>query len=358
MAYTLSLDVSLKLRGCDIKGFLNHFFREDEDTKQHSNENIHTDLSHNNMTLVYNAETGRMEPATSREQILDAINNRLSDAIDLESGTYRNNGRTVRKDAVQCRGMILQLDPEFYKDNKDNPNAVMKSYDDLLRLAKKRYGKENIVAASVHLDETNPHMHILFTPVTADNRLSQKDFFDKKKLKEAHKEMREELRSKGYDIDMGRRTPKGAKRMTEEEYKAFKDAAKKAKELAEKEQQLEADRQHNLRLQQQVRQMASEASEKISEADNREQRLEAQKAEFEAYRASESQRLEEENQHSRQLEQQATSKLEEAEELYNKSKELHSKLMNMSDVFTEKFADDFARELGYTKKNIRKGLSM
>lgn len=339
MAYSFSFDASLKLRGCDLKGFLNHFMREDdkEKRKRHSNECINSDLSKYNMTLVYNADTGKMQPTTDSRQIMDAINRRLSDAIDLKNNTYRVTGKKVRSDAVQCRGFIMQIDPEFYKENKGNSEIIIKSFNDMLQLAKKRFGAKNIIAISAHLDETNPHCHFIMTPVTDDNRLSQKDFIDKKKLQVAHKEMREELRSKGYDIDLERRTPQNAKRLSEKDYKALKDSAKRVKELNDLENSLK---------------------QRKTQLDDEECQLDSAKGEFERFRASESQRLEAETQHSRQLAQQAENKLKEAEELYNKSKEIHSKLMNMSDVFTEKFADDFARELGYTKKNIRKGLSM
>lgn len=339
MAYSFSFDASLKLRGCDLKGFLNHFMREDdkEKKKRHSNESVNADLSTQNMTLVYNADTGKMQPAMCTQQIMDAINRRLADAIDLKSNTYLKTKKKVRQDAIQCRGFIMQIDPQFYEENKGNSEAILKSFNDMLQLAKKRYGAKNIISASVHLDETSPHMHVLFVPVTDDKRLSQKDFIDKKKLQIAHKEMREELRSKGYDIDLERRTPKGAKRLSEKDYKNLKDSAKRLKELNDFEISLK-----NRKMQ----------------IEDKEIQLDSEKGEFERFRASESQRIEAENQYIRQLEQQSTDRLQEAEELYNKSKELHGKLMNLSDVFVERYADDFARELGYTKKNLQKGLSL
>lgn len=101
-----------------------------------------------------------------------------------------------------------------------------------------------------------------------------------------------------------------------------------------------------------------EAENRLSQSKQDIEQKMAYVGEFERFRASESQRLETENQNSRLLEQQAKSKLQEAEELYNQSKELHNKLMNMSDIFTEQYADDFAYELGYTKKNIEKSLSL
>jgi len=38
-----------------------------------------------------------------------------------------------------------------------------------------KIGKENIFTAVVHLDEKTPHMHLCFTPITQDGRLSAKD---------------------------------------------------------------------------------------------------------------------------------------------------------------------------------------
>ena len=33
-----------------------------------------------------------------------------------------------------------------------------------------RYGKENIISAYVHMDESQPHMHFAFIPVTTDKK--------------------------------------------------------------------------------------------------------------------------------------------------------------------------------------------
>ena len=38
-----------------------------------------------------------------------------------------------------------------------------------------RVGERNIFAATVHLDETTPHMHLCFVPLTKDNRLTAKE---------------------------------------------------------------------------------------------------------------------------------------------------------------------------------------
>lgn len=40
---------------------------------------------------------------------------------------------------------------------------------------KQRIGEQNILSAIVHMDETSPHMHLCFCPITKDGRLCAKD---------------------------------------------------------------------------------------------------------------------------------------------------------------------------------------
>lgn len=320
MALTLSFDASLKLRGCDLKGFIKHFLREDDETKQHSNAQIDARRTQNNMTLVYDAETEKMKPTRNPEAIMDAVNNRLSDAIDLQSDTYKKTGKKVRKDAVRVRGLIMQLDPEFYEQNKDNPRAMMKSYSDMMHAVQKQYGKKNIVAVTVHLDETNPHMHFLMTPVTDDGRLKQDEFIDKKKLRQTHKEMREELRSKGYDIDMQRRTPEGAHRLTEQQYKDMKDAVKKQAKLESFE----------LSLQRRAQKLTDD-----------EKQLDDEKADFESYKANA----------LKDINAQRQQTLHNVQDLYDKAFAIHNKLLKHNDAYL-KYAQSYGDALGGIKREI------
>lgn len=174
----------------------------------HSNENIDPSRTSENRTYIYDREKGCMVLSTSHEQIMDAMRASIDRAVDVETATYRNTGRAIRKDAILAYGLIMQIDPQFYKDNTDI-QVRSQSYVDMIRMAQERFGKENIVAVSLHLDEANPHLHFLMTPVTDDDRLSSKDFINAPKLKQMHGEFRKGLRGKGYDIDLERRTPVG-----------------------------------------------------------------------------------------------------------------------------------------------------
>ncbi|OAV74515.1 hypothetical protein Barb7_01982 [Bacteroidales bacterium Barb7] len=78
---------------------------------------------------------------------------------------------------------------------KDLPQAdeskfFLKTYDFLAE----RYGKENIVSAFVHLDETTPHMHFAFVPVVTDEKrggykVSAKECVTKSDLKTFHTDL-------------------------------------------------------------------------------------------------------------------------------------------------------------------------
>ena len=57
-----------------------------------------------------------------------------------------------------------------------------------------RYGRENVISAYVHMDETTPHMHFAFVPVVEDKKkggfkVSAKERIDRKELRSFHQEL-------------------------------------------------------------------------------------------------------------------------------------------------------------------------
>ena len=55
----------------------------------------------------------------------------------------------------------------------------------------REFGEENIASFIVHLDETGPHAHCVFVPITADGRLSSKEVLGGKNKFEAKQHMRD-----------------------------------------------------------------------------------------------------------------------------------------------------------------------
>lgn len=55
----------------------------------------------------------------------------------------------------------------------------------------REFGEENVASFIVHLDETGPHVHCVFVPLTADGRLSSKEVLGGKNKIEARQHMRD-----------------------------------------------------------------------------------------------------------------------------------------------------------------------
>ena len=90
----------------------------------------------------------------------------------------RMAGCRVRKDSVKFVDTLVTVSPEFTQEHAaEMPEYFTRAFTFL----KERVGEENIISAVVHLDETTPHMHLCFVPLTKDGRLSAKEILGNKK---------------------------------------------------------------------------------------------------------------------------------------------------------------------------------
>lgn len=245
MSYTMSYDASVKCKKSDVKGLLHHNAR-DVDIKNniymnHANKCINSDYTEYNQTYYYNQDEEKFIKCTDIHQIYNSLSKRLE-----------NVKRPLRRDAVILRSLILQLDPAWYEEHWNEEEREY-SYDCMLAWACETFGEKNIISFSIHEDETNPHIHVSFCPVTQDGRLSQKDFIDKNKLKLQHRSLREYMTEKGFEIEMKNRKPgKYARRMSVEEYKDYAELQSEHENLdsafryAVKQQNLLDQRKNNL----------------------------------------------------------------------------------------------------------------
>lgn len=82
-------------------------------------------------------------------------------------------GCKTRKDSVRFVDTLITASPDFFKGKKrEEIKAFFQTAVDFLS---RKIGKDNIFAATVHMDEKTPHMHLCFTPITKDGRLSAKE---------------------------------------------------------------------------------------------------------------------------------------------------------------------------------------
>nr|WP_307757153.1 MobV family relaxase [uncultured Christensenella sp.] len=119
--------------------------------KYKSNPDVNTARSKYNFHIV--------KPTTSYKRESD---NRIEAA-----------GCRTRKDSVRFVDTLVTASPEFFKRKKrEEVRAYFQCAADFLA---RKIGKGNIFAAVVHMDEKTPHMHLCFTPITEDGRLSAKE---------------------------------------------------------------------------------------------------------------------------------------------------------------------------------------
>ena len=108
--------------------------------------------------------------------------------------------RKIKDDAVLITSFILGSDKEFF--DEISPEAQKRFFDDCTEFFAERYGKENIVSAVVHLDESTPHLHFNLMPVTG-GRLCAKELFDRSALRELQTDFYEVV-GKKYGLKRGK----------------------------------------------------------------------------------------------------------------------------------------------------------
>ena len=145
-----------KLKGGAISGCERHNERKKEIYK--SNPDIDVDKSIQNYHII--------EPPkyTYSRKVKDLIK--------------KSNCKT-RKDSVMLVETIITASPEFMKKlSLEEQKEYFKRATDFMI---DRVGKQNIISAVVHMDESNPHMHLVFCPINKENKLSAKSILGNQK---------------------------------------------------------------------------------------------------------------------------------------------------------------------------------
>lgn len=79
-----------------------------------------------------------------------------------------------RKDAVLAVEYLMTASPDWWKNASSEQQDVF--FKNSYAWLAKKYGADRIVVASVHRDETSPHLSAFVVPLTRDGRLSAKEF--------------------------------------------------------------------------------------------------------------------------------------------------------------------------------------
>ena len=214
----------------NIVGMFKHKERKNEN---YSNEDINRELSSQNYQLI--------ECDSYKEKINQEIKER-----------YKVN-KSIRKDAVLCVETVFTSDKEFF--DKLTPEQERLYFEKSVEFLKEQFGEKNIIFATVHKDETTPHLHAGFIPMTDDGRLSYKNFVNSKydliKLQDKYFEKMVEFFP---ELERGQNSKETkARHLANQEYKIqqkekamelqLEQINKNAMELEEKKKKLEAKKE-------------------------------------------------------------------------------------------------------------------
>ncbi|MCL4598623.1 plasmid recombination protein (plasmid) [Enterococcus hirae] len=210
-----------KMKAENLIGIGNHNQRK---TKNHSNPDIDTSLSELNYDLVNRTDN-------YKKDIENFINENKSTT------------RAVRKDAVLINEWIITSDRKFFENLSDEDTK--KFFITAKEYFEENFGEENIRYATVHLDESTPHLHMGIVPFDKDKKLSAKRVFNREALRNVQEDLPKLLQEKGFDIERGLEGS-DRKNLTVPEFKKLKEAEKEIERAIDrKKNELKAYTQEN-----------------------------------------------------------------------------------------------------------------
>lgn len=172
--------------------------------------------SHTNPDIDYERSTANYDlVANAPHDYATAVQDRIDHLLLTKA---------VRKDAVQLCGLVVSSDKEFFQ--RLTACETRRFFEESMKFLTSFVGKENVISAMVHMDETTPHMHFFHVPVTADGRLSAKAIYTRQTLKKLQTELPQYLQQCGFSIERGvEQTPGSAKKhLDTREFKQQREA--------------------------------------------------------------------------------------------------------------------------------------
>ena len=167
----------MKIKSGAVGGIQSHNNREHEPK---TNPDVDMSRSEDNYDLI------------SCDNYKRSIKEKLSNLVE--------SSRTVRKDAVVVCNFIVTSDNETM--NALGADRQREFFQDSVKWFSDRYGADRVLNATVHMDETTPHLHIGVMPITQDGRLSAKAIFTKTEMKAIQTEFARDVGEK-YGLERG-----------------------------------------------------------------------------------------------------------------------------------------------------------
>lgn len=152
-------------------GAINYIGREEyRQDYTHKNSDIDKERSHLNVTI-----------GNSEKTLYRAWKNRL-DKLDIKIPKKKNQNVMEQ--------LLITASPDFFKNlgwdcgaakgwsREDIPLEIKNYFNDALSFVREYIGRENILSATIHFDETSPHLHIDYIPIISGKQ-KRKDVYQK-----------------------------------------------------------------------------------------------------------------------------------------------------------------------------------
>ena len=177
------------------------------------------------MELAWNTQKNKMSDVKGKEMEQERKGKISNPDIDLErtklNFDFVNDDRTLyhrvksRVDDLKENGSRVQKNSVVMYSNvitvpKDVAEAwgeekTTKYFRSCYKFFCEEFGRENVVSAKVHFDETAPHMHLHFLPVNKENgKLQARVVMDKAKINYIHDKLPEYLQELGFYVVRGK----------------------------------------------------------------------------------------------------------------------------------------------------------
>ena len=178
-----------------------HHTERFDNKHKHTNESIDPSKSDQNINL--------------RPDLQGTYNQRFNKIMDehytgrrKKDGTpWLASGKNASIKLLQISVNIGEVDDAGKPINKMSDEELVKLYkDDIYPMLEEEYGRENILGAAIHLDESKPHLHLDVVPLTADGRLSAKEVVGGKgKMHQNQSKWLEKMQEKRPDLNFVRK---------------------------------------------------------------------------------------------------------------------------------------------------------
>lgn len=216
-------------------GSVNGLQRHNErNSKQHKNERIDPERSQDNINII--------EPDMNNKTYQQRIKTRLDE--------FYTGKRKPRKDAIVDVQHSLQFGGDMFNElSEERRLEVMQSATDFL--VERIGGRKNVLDLNYHRDETSDHVHMDTIPLLNDGRLSAKEMYSRKFMKETQSDLLSFMQERFPELEFERADKIGRgfeNGRSQADFERLKDKQRSNQELY-KEQQKELEEAHkNLKL--------------------------------------------------------------------------------------------------------------